>query len=90
MSLPPNIGRDIEGWYFDIEEKTFDVNVFSNFLPLFATQYRRFLFDIGSNIESLVQNLHILMSGTNIELFLFDIKGFINQYLPYIDIVYDL
>ncbi len=30
------------------------------------------------------------MSGTNIELFLFNIECFINQYLPYIDIVYDL
>ena len=87
MSLPPNIGRDIEGWY-SISKKKPSI---STFLPLLATRYRRFLFDIGSDIEYLSFNIvHISMSGTNIELFLFDIEFVINQYLPYIDIVYDL
>ncbi len=87
MSLPPYIGPDIEGFYSISKKRP----LLSTFLPLFATRYRRFVFDIGSDIEFLSGNIvHISMSGTIIESILFDIEWFINQYLPYIDVVYDL
>ncbi len=87
MSLPPNIGPDIEGFYSISKQRP----SISTFLPLFATQYQRFVFDIGSDIEYLSGNIvHISISGTIIKSFLFDIECFINQHLPYIDIMYDI
>ncbi len=70
-----------------MEEKTFDINFFT---PL-CHPISKVLFYIGSDIEFLLGNIvHISMLGTIIESFLFNIECFINQYLPYIDVVYDL
>ncbi len=80
---------------FDIEAKTFDINVFycpCHHCPWWQWwRYWRFFFDIGSYIEFLSGNIvHISILGTIIESVLLDMECFINQYLPYIDVEYYL